>query len=418
MRRAGFDALPSGWSLESLASLVDSSRPIAYGVVKPGEPDPSGVKLIRGGDVNGGSVRAKLRTISNGVSAQYKRTLLRGGELIVSLVGFPGQAAIVPKRLAGANLARQVGLVAIPDVWLTRFVHQYIQSHLGQSVILHPLAGSAQQVINLEDLRRMPVVLPPADERICIALVGRSFDKILRYIGRIIRTREELKRALLQQLLTGRRRFPEFRKQTWVEHRIGDLFEEVSRPIAWDDSKLYDLISIRRRSAGLFLRGRLYGHQIKTKQLFEVRSGDFLISKMQVVRGALGLVTNEFDGMKVSGSYVSLRPRKNAPIAVGYFDYLTHLPAMYHAVLLSCYGVHIEKMTFNLEWYLRTRIRVPPTMDEQHKIAGILDNCNRELQLLALMKSAFANQKKGLMQKLITGEVRVPATMLRECDRA
>ena len=104
----------SEWPVKILDALTEEKRPITYGVVKPGDHDDvAGIRFIRGGDLQNGSVNiAALRTITKEVSAPYKRTLLKGGELLVSLVGmYLGEAAIAPMSLRGANIARQVGLV-------------------------------------------------------------------------------------------------------------------------------------------------------------------------------------------------------------------------------------------------------------------------------------------------------------------
>lgn len=107
--------MSSEWPLVLLEDLTDGTA-ITYGVVKPGDECENGVLFIRGGDVVAGRIHAnQLRTITQEVSAQYSRTLLRGGELLVSLVGNPGEVAIAPTSLAGANIARQVGLIRIDE---------------------------------------------------------------------------------------------------------------------------------------------------------------------------------------------------------------------------------------------------------------------------------------------------------------
>jgi type I restriction enzyme S subunit len=92
------------WSGIPLDDLTAEESPITYGVVKPG--DAGEVLFVRGGDIAGGRVLMdQLRTIRRDVSQQYRRTVLRGGEILVSLVGNPGQIAIAPPALAGANIA-------------------------------------------------------------------------------------------------------------------------------------------------------------------------------------------------------------------------------------------------------------------------------------------------------------------------
>ena len=77
--------MSSEWPHVALEDLTDGTT-ITYGVVKPGDESEDGVLFIRGGDVVAGQIQhTQLRTISREVSDQYSRTLLRGGELLISL---------------------------------------------------------------------------------------------------------------------------------------------------------------------------------------------------------------------------------------------------------------------------------------------------------------------------------------------
>ena len=147
---------------------------------------------------------------------------------------------------------------------------------------------------------------------------------------------------------------------------------------------------------------------ISTKTLFEAHEGDILISKMQAVHGAVGIAKAEHHGMKISGSYVALRPRAGAPIVPAFFAWLTRLPLMYRAVLLSSYGVHIEKMTFNLAWYFRTVVSLPGVA-EQRRIVELLDLCERDERSLEQLVVALDRQKRGFLAKLLSGEIQVPS---------
>lgn len=158
------------------------------------------------------------------------------------------------------------------------------------------------------------------------------------------------------------------------------------------------------------MRGRLRGSQIKTKVLFEAHKDDILISKMQAVHGAVGIVRPEHHGMKVSGSYVVLRPKHDASVTSAFFAWLTTLPEMYKAVLLASYGVHIEKMTFNLPWYSRTAITIPTSLREQQAIVTILDALEREERVLEALSEKLAIWKRAVVDKILSGEIPLPAS--------
>lgn len=187
------------WPAAALSDLVESDSPITYGVVKPGNHPADGVLFIRGGDIADGRINvAGLRRIGRDVSEQYRRTLLRGGELVVSLVGNPGQVAVVPDNLSGANIARQVGLVRLTSGVDTQFVKYFLLSPKGQEALGAQSLGSVQQVINLRDLKTINVPIPEFDEQRAIASVLGALDDKIEQNRRTAQALEKLARAIFR----------------------------------------------------------------------------------------------------------------------------------------------------------------------------------------------------------------------------
>ena len=149
--------------LLELQKLTDPNRPITYGVVKPGPEDPvTGVVFIRGGDISKGSINeASLRTITQEVSRPYARTILRGGEVVMSLVGNPGEVAIVPDRLAGANLARQAGLIVLRPEIHAPYVKYYLMSPLGRAELFRVCQKTPLSELSCHDPPHFPRQLQP-----------------------------------------------------------------------------------------------------------------------------------------------------------------------------------------------------------------------------------------------------------------
>ncbi|MDO5290053.1 MAG: restriction endonuclease subunit S [Pseudomonadota bacterium] len=161
--------------------LITDGTPITYGVVQPGPEDKNGVLFIRGGDISDGRIKiSNLRTISRELSHQYKRTLLKGGELVISLVGNPGEVAIVPDALKGANIARQVGLVRVDqNRFHPKFVQYYLMSPAGKAQLFSYSLGSVQSVINLKELRRVEIPNFPLNiQEEIVKCLGDIDDKI------------------------------------------------------------------------------------------------------------------------------------------------------------------------------------------------------------------------------------------------
>ena len=114
-----------------------------------------------------------------------------------------------------------------------------------------------------------------------------------------------------------RLRFPEFRNApNWDLRKIGDVLDEVARPIAMDDQEEYSLVTVKRRYGGVVFRERLKGRAIKVKSQFVVKAGDFLISKRQIVHNACGVVPLDLDGSIVSNEYSVLGPKAGSDIRV------------------------------------------------------------------------------------------------------
>lgn len=114
-----------------------------------------------------------------------------------------------------------------------------------------------------------------------------------------------------------------------------------------------------------------------------------------------------FHGALVSNAYAILVPHDPTELHLPFFNYVSQQPRLYHLAHRCSYGVAIEKLFFRLDWFLRESIRIPPTLAEQQKIAAVLTAADREIDLLEQQLAALREQKKGLMQKLLTGKVRV-----------
>jgi type I restriction enzyme S subunit len=259
--------------------------------------------------------------------------------------------------------------------------------------------------LGVERFARLTISLPTIPEQNAIAKMVSHWDRAIEKTRKLIDAKKRRKKALMQQLLTGKSRLKGFVGR-WKKIPLNSLFNQVSRPVKFDDSAGYNLISVRRRSGGIFPRGILRGADIKTKNMYLVHTGDFLISKMQIVHGASAVVEKEHDRMHISGSYIVLKVR-DGKLSADFLKWLSRTPYFYHLTYLASYGVHIEKMTFNLRLFLKSEVEIPTDIEEQQGIADVLNEADHEIRILEKKLAALEKQKRGLMQKLLTGEVRV-----------
>lgn len=177
------------------------------------------------------------------------------------------------------------------------FLFRLVQTHRFIQVA-NVSSGSKMPRADWDYVSTFPFHLPPLPEQKAIAQVLSTGDAVIHSTEKLIAQKELRKKWLMQQLLTGKKRLKGFGGK-WKELTYEKLLQVVKRPVKWNDNELYNLISVRRRSGGIFLREALYGHQIKVKDLRDVDEGDFLFSKMQILHGASALVTKEFAEAKI-----------------------------------------------------------------------------------------------------------------------
>lgn len=416
-------SLPEGWKENELEELIASRTKITYGVVQPGEQDPNGVPFIRGGDINNGKIATgKLRKISQDVSASYKRTLLRGGELLMSLVGYPGEVAIVPESLAGANIARQAAYIKLGQLVDSKYVMYYLQSDLGKYYLFQKSTGSAQQVINLVDLKEVRVVFPPLPEQKKIAAILTSVDDMIEKTQAQIDKLKDLKAGMMQELLTSGvgvdgKSHVEFKDSPvgripkgWVVTDLEDLASFVtSGSRGWaqyysDTGAIFIRIgNLTREHINFRFKDTIYVNPPNTAEGKRtlVQTGDVLIS----ITADLGViaVVNDDIGEAYVNQHVSLVRLKDKSISrwVGHFLAFEESQKQFTANNDSG-----AKAGLNLTAIKRTKIAIPP-VEEMKKIVHTLDAVDKNIAIKRQKLSKVSDTKKALMQDLLTGKVRV-----------
>lgn len=162
----GLDAFPPGWSTVRVGDLLAEDRGISVGVMYPGSNDPNGIPLIRAADLseNRINLRPTFR-ISREKHFEYRRTALEGGELLLSLVGDIGQCAVVPKSLAGWNVARAIAVLRFKDAEMPKYVRLALLSPALKHIIRAWATTTVQATLNLKEIKQLPLPWPPLNER-------------------------------------------------------------------------------------------------------------------------------------------------------------------------------------------------------------------------------------------------------------
>jgi len=155
---------PKGFPTKLLASLVRADDTINYGVVQPGDDLDDGIPLVRVGDLLEGRVsHASLKRIAPSIEAAYKRSRLRGDEILVSCVGSVGIVATADELLKGFNIARAVARIPLAESIERSFVVAYLKTDWVQRYFVNELRTVSQPTLNIKQLSETRVFLPPIE---------------------------------------------------------------------------------------------------------------------------------------------------------------------------------------------------------------------------------------------------------------
>jgi type I restriction enzyme, S subunit len=392
-----------------LDALTKEDSPITYGVVKPG--DSGDVVFIRGGDlVSGRILESQLRTITQEVSSQYKRTLLQGGELLICLVGQPGQVAVVPHSLAGANIARQVGLIRLRDDIDANFVSYYLRSPDGENSIGVHTGGSVQQVINLGELRSVKIPIPHlTEQKRIVAILDQAFEGIA--IARA-NTEKNLQnaRALFESYLQS-----VFTRcgEGWFEGSLEGVVDEkcsLSYGIVQPGDEFENGLPIIRPTDLTSKFINLDGLKRINPDLAQPYSrttliGDELLLCVRGSTGVISIATEALAGANVTRGIVPIRFKNNL-ISASFGYFLLTSAYVQEQIKSKTYGAAL--MQINIGDLRKIKVRYPSlkVQDELALKLNKLDNETQRLEALYQRKIAFLDElKKSLLQQAFAGEL-------------
>lgn len=361
-----------------------------------------------------------IRDANNWIDAdtnkEIKATLFEQGAVVFAKVGaallLNRRRVLTRKTAIDNNL-----MAATPRTIDPTFLYFHLQTvDFGKLV-----QDGAVPSVNQGQLQALPLAQPPLAEQQKVAAILTAVDDKLDVTARQIDATQTLKQGLMQTLFS-RGVGTQDADGRWVPHAqfkdsdlgtipaawgvspIGSLFEVVERAVRMADEQSYRRVTVKRRYGGIELRDELRGSDIKVKSQFALEAGDFLISERQIVHGACGIVPKGLAGALVSNEYLVLKARPS--VDVRYFNYLVQQLKYAKYFMLCSQGVDIEKFLFKPKDWLKKPVPVPPVA-EQARIADVLATTDEKLNALRAKLDELQQMKRGLMQKLLTGEWRV-----------
>lgn len=387
-----------------------SPRPIAD--PKWFAPDGRGWVRIQDATRNGKYLRETEQYLSE--AGVEKSVSVEPGDVIVSVAATVGVAAIVDMRACIHD-----GWVSVSDfknVFDGEYLY-YALTHLAPKIAASGQTG-AQKNINSEILRAWPIPYPTHSEQARIARLVGGIDGFRESLRTLIGAKSVLKRGLMQQLLTGRKRFPEFVEsearqpgefgtlpEDWDVVRIGEIAQEVKSRGQVDGAVVYSCT----KHEGLVPSLEYFGKQVFSRNLDNYKRlevGDFAYATNHIEEGSIGLLRPGQAVGLVSPMYTVFRPNKGVNSA---FLYSLLKMESYRRVFEARMSASVDRRG-SLRWKEFSKIKVGlPTKPEQDRIARTLLLADQEIEQLGRLRELFESYKRGLLSRLLSGEIQVPA---------
>lgn len=271
--------------------------------------------------------------------------------------------------------------------------------------------------INSSQLKQFPTALPRLPEQRKIADILSTWDEALTQLDALIVAQERRKKALMQQLLTGHRRLKGFDKSKgktasdrfgiypadWNRVRLGEITHEVPTKNA-EGTDLPVLSCTKHR--GLVLSQEYFGKRVyaeDTSGYRLVQRGEFAYATNHIEEGSIGY-QNLCDAGLVSPIYTVFKTTE--AVDDSYLFRVLKSPLLIHFYQINTSASVDRRGSLRYDEFSRIHIWLP-SKEEQKAIAQVFDTADQQLTLLRTQRTTLDQQKRGLMQRLLTGKLRV-----------
>jgi len=390
------------WNSLSLGKLTLSSD---YGTSKKTN-DNTGIPVLRMGNMKDGKIVLDNLVFLELENSEFQRLKLYPGDILINRT----------------NSADLVGKVSIFDLdgdyvcasYIVRFkINQeiinpyYLNYYMNMSDSQNRIKTIATQAIqqaniNPTTLKKSFIVKFPKSkhEQDKIVKIISTWDKAIELKEKLIDEKKKQKAGLMQKLLTGNVRFTGF-NDAWEEVKFGKVFkflnkERVSEP------QNYKLLTVKLHLKGIEATEK-YPNDTKNGRPYYLREpNEILIGRQNYHNGGIGIVPSNMKNYIASNAISSLTTIKGDLMFL--FYYISNVD-FYKRVGHMIGGTGQKEIS---ETTMKNLVlRIPKSLEEQKKIGEVLKTADNEIDLLEKELESLKQQKKGLMQLLLTGIIRV-----------
>ncbi|WP_270565081.1 restriction endonuclease subunit S [Clostridium beijerinckii] len=403
--------IPVEWKYKKLEEISSITRLAGAEYSDIWETDKNGkIIALKGYNIGENKlILEDIERITEEMSNRLIRSKLFKNDIVFPCVGTIGKATLINednKYHINQNIAKITPNEGIDPLYLTYF----LMSMFTKKQIQKFNTSSSQPNVLVGNLRRFNVNIPSLKEQKEISLILSSLDEQIEITDNLIEKTKELKKGLMQKLLTkgiGHSRFKDTEigkiPEEWEIRRLGDIGEIVtgSTPkTAEKDNYGSEYLWVSPTDMGE-KKYIIKTNKMLSKMGFEktrkLPKGSILVTCIGSTIGKIG----------ISGYELSTNQQINSIICKSNFDnefiyYIIDFNFSNYMSYISTQAVPIiNKTTFS-----EFQIQVPP-VEEQRKISLILSSVDKQIDQYESKKEKLQELKKGLMQKLLTGRIRV-----------
>lgn len=405
-------AIPVEWEVNKVGNIAAVTKLAGFEFTEYMEYVEDGeVIALRALNLKNGKLNLNdIKRIKKDVSDQLPRSQLKIGDLLFSYVGTIGEMAIVQendKYHLAPNVAK---ITCTANKVKPEYLLNYLLSYYGKREINKYLTTTSQPALSMGNIRELIVAIPPNREQQKIVEILSTVDDQIENTDKLIEKTKELKKGLIQQLLTKGIGQTEFKKTEigeipveWEIKKFTDVCTILKGQVSPLDERYKDLPHIGNANIEKFT-GRLLIY--KTAQEDNQISGKFLFGKEHVLYGKINPHFSKVAFPKLNGlCSADIYPIECKQGLIPLYLKFLLLESRFIKYAISCSArTGIPKINRDeLELF---KFIVPPK-EEQLKIAEILSSVDDQIESYEQEKAKYTELKKGLMQQLLTGKIRV-----------
>lgn len=408
--------IPVDWEIVNIKEVCQNPE---YGFTTSAKEEPIGPKLLRITDIQNGDVNWRNVPYCNCPNSLKKRFILKEGDILFARTGATTGKSYIIRECPEAIFASYLIRLRTKEIIESIFLYYLFNSSIYWKQIKQQIGGSAQGGVNATLLSNIKIPLPPLSEQKKIAEVLSTVDETIEKKKSIIEKTKELKKGLMQELLTRGIGHKKFKKTElgeipleWKIMSLNDISEEIYRYPTYYNIQYVSQGIPEIRGEIIELNGKLDNDLSKYRFISNVtaarfprttlKEGDFVIS----VRGTMGkaaIIPKFLGGANITANLIRISPNRN--IVFPLFLHQVFLSNRFQEILNTASSSTTIK-TIKASELKRIKFAIP-SIQEQKRIAQILSSWDTKIKEDICQYAKLEDLKNGLMQTLLTGKLRV-----------